>query len=373
MHANRRPRVLLLIPHLGGGGAERVMELVARGLDAEKYEVHLAVVTQTQDCAKSLPARVCVHFLGARRVRGGAFRLLRLVGRLRPELILSGMFHLNFLVLLLRPSFPLGTRILVRQNGTVSAVLASGLEPWYTRWLYRLLYRNANRVICQSQSMACDLSLEMRLPLSRIAVLPNPVDIEEIRNFAGGSAELKSGSEQHLLAVGRLSREKGFDLLLEALAVVRKRFPEVSLTIAGAGPEEAALKEQTHALGLDSFVNFSGEIAQPWTLFPDATLFVLPSRDEGLPNALLEAAAGRLPIVALPASGGVADLLRGKAGVWLADEVSAEALAASLLAALKSLRPGERFAHYFIEEFCMERAIGAYEALIDRTLEEPGR
>jgi glycosyltransferase involved in cell wall biosynthesis len=97
---------------------------------------------------------------------------------------------------------------------------------------------------------------------------------------------------------------------------------------------------------------------------------VLSSRHEGLPNALLEAAAAGLPIVALPASGGLVDLLRGQPGVWLAEEITAGALAASLLAALQSLRPGERFVHRFADQFGMDRAICAYEELIDRTLDE---
>jgi hypothetical protein len=77
-----------------------------------------------------------------------------------------------------------------------------------------------------------------------------------------------------------------------------------------------------------------------------------------------------LPIVALPASGGVVELLRGQPGVWLAAEISAEALAASLLAALRALRPGERFAHSFVEAFRIDRAIQAYEALIDQSLKQ---
>jgi len=95
----------------------------------------------------------------------------------------------------------------------------------------------------------------------------------------------------------------------------------------------------------------------------------LPSRHEGLPNALLEAAAGGLPIVALPASGGVSDLLRNQPGVWLAPQVSAEALAASLFAALQELQLGERFAHPFVDQFQIARALHAYENLIDQTLE----
>src|ERR1039457_3487921 len=96
---NHRPRVLLLIPHLGGGGAERVMALLARGLSAEKYELHLGLITQAEAGGEGLPSWIQIHALGAPRVRAGAFRLLRLVRRLKPDLILSGIFHLNFLVL----------------------------------------------------------------------------------------------------------------------------------------------------------------------------------------------------------------------------------------------------------------------------------
>jgi glycosyltransferase involved in cell wall biosynthesis len=367
---NPRPRVLLLIPHLGGGGSERVTELLARGLSAEKYELHLGLVTQTASGREGLPSWVHLHALGAPRVRAGAIPLLRLVRRLKPELVLSGMFHLNFLVLLLRPLFPKGTRVLVRQNGTVSSALAFGGLPWHTRLLYRLLYRRADRVICQTRAMAEDLAGELRLAEDRLTVLPNPVDVEEIRDAIGKIPSPQSGSGPHLLAVGRLAREKGFDLLLRALAPVRREFPDASLLIAGAGPEEAELKALCHALGLDLAVRFAGHLARPWSCFAEATLFVLSSRHEGLPNALLEAAAGGLPIVALPASGGVVELLRGQPGVWLAAEISAEALAASLLAALRALRPGERFAHSFVEAFRIDRAIQAYEALIDQSLKQ---
>jgi glycosyltransferase involved in cell wall biosynthesis len=133
------------------------------------------------------------------------------------------------------------------------------------------------------------------------------------------------------------------------------------------------LKAECRALNLDTAVSFPGYIARPWLYFQGATLFVLPSRHEGLPNALLEAAAGGLPIVALPASGGVVELVRGQPGVWLGSEVSAEALAVSLLAALGSLRPGERFAHPFVEAFRIDRAIQAYASLIDEVLEIGGK
>jgi glycosyltransferase involved in cell wall biosynthesis len=180
----------------------------------------------------------------------------------------------------------------------------------------------------------------------------------------------QSSHGPHLLAVGRLAPEKGFDSLLNAMVSVRREFPKARLQIAGTGSEETALKALSRVLGLDATVHFAGYIDRPATLFSTATLFVLPSRHEGLPNALLEAAAGGLPIVALPASRGLAELLRDQSGVWLAPTLSENALAASLLAALRALRPGERFAHSFVEAFRIDRAIQAYETLIDQTLAE---
>lgn len=370
--------VLLLIPHLGGGGAEQVTAMLARGLSRRKYELHLALVTQNNPGTKGPPWRVGLHALGASRVRFGAFRLLRLIRQLKPDLILSGMAHLNFLVLLLRPFFPRATRVLVRQNATVSAVLAFDDVPRYTRLLYRLLYPQADRVICQSPAMARDLAAKIGIPEQRLAVLPNPVDVETMR---ANNEETKSPSASlepdlsgpHLLAVGRLSREKGFDLLIHALVTVRERFPNADLVIAGAGPEEAALKSLCQELRLESAVHFPGYVDHPSAFFPGASLFVLSSRHEGLPNALLEAAAGGLPLVTTPASTGMVDLLRNQDGIWLANEITANALASSLLAALKALPPGRRFPHPFVEQFSLDHAICAYEHLIDSALSEHGQ
>jgi glycosyltransferase involved in cell wall biosynthesis len=254
------------------------------------------------------------------------------------------MAHLNFLVLMLRPFFPKSTRVLVRQNGTVSSALADGRAPRYTRLLYRLLYRRADRVICQSRAMAVDMAGELELGAQQIAVLPNPIDFAGIRAARNGPDQW-TGAGPHLLAVGRLSREKGFDLLLQAFVCVQHQFPHADLLIAGAGAEEASLKAQCRSLGLERAVNFAGHLEQPYACFPGATLFVLSSRHEGMPNSLLEAAAAGLPIVALPSSGGVVDLLRHRPDAWLATEISAAALADSLNSALQALHPRQQFVH----------------------------
>jgi glycosyltransferase involved in cell wall biosynthesis len=361
-------RVLVLVPHLGGGGAEKVAALVAGGLSKDKYEVHLGLVTQSEAAQEALPPWVTIHRLGARRVRSGAIPLLLLIRRISPDVILSGAAHLNFLVLLLRPFFPRVTRIFVRQDSTVSSVLAFASVPWYTSLLYRLLYRRADHIICQSRAMADDLARELRIARERIAVLPNPVDLDAIRasnGVAGHHAVCWIGPGPHLLAVGRLAREKGFDLLLQALAQVRERFPRTDMIIAGMGPEENALKELCRSLGLEGAVQLPGFVLRPYIYYAEASLFVLSSRYEGMPNALLEAAAGGLPIVATPASGGIVDLLRDRQGAWITPEISASSLASTLLKALEELNTGQRFHRSFARTGKPEPWLGEPPATTD--------
>ena len=360
----QRIRVLLLIPHLGGGGAEQVTALLAQGLSAEKYDVHLGLVTGSAAPAR-LMQQVTIHSIGARRVRSAALPLIRLVRRLRPHVVLSGMAHLNFLVLLLQSFFPRLTRVMVRQNATVSSALAADRRRGLTRRLYRLLYRRSDCVICQSRAMADDLAAELDVAPQRIAVLANPLDVERIRAAREG-ASLWCGPGPHLLAVGRLAAEKGFDLLLEALAAVRLEFPAADLVIAGDGSERSALEKLARGLRLDSAVHFAGYLNDPCCFYPGTALFVLSSRREGMPNALLEAAAGGLPLVALPASGGVVDFLADCPGAWVAGSISAAALSEALLTALRTVAPGERFERTAMEDY--GDAVGGYETLIDAIL-----
>ncbi len=356
-----RKRILLLIPHLGGGGAEKVVEQLARGLSSDHYEIHLGLVTRSGTITADFPCSVQIHALGATRVRWSTFRLLRLIRQLQPQLILSGMAHLNFLVLFLRPLFPRSTRILTRQNTTVSSVLNYGRVPFYTRLLYRHLLNRADRILCQSNAMAEDLQKTLHILPDKTRVLLNPIEIPvPVKGFSS-----QMDGDIQFLAVGRLAHEKGFDLLLHAFGSLLPKYPDLQLRIAGAGPEEANLRALCARFQLNQNVNFSGFHQQP---FAGAHIFVLSSRFEGMPNALLEAAAHGLPIVSTPCSDGVVELLRNQPGAWLADSTTAADLAIAMEAALAEVKPGQRFEHKFLEPFRFARAIKAYERLIDEEL-----
>ena len=365
MSSLTRPRILLLIPHLGGGGSERVIETLARVLNPAKYDVHLALITDSHlDYLSHLT--IPVHSLRAERVRHSGLRLLRLIWKLRPRLILSGIAHLNLLVLALKPILPRGTRIIVRQNGAVAETLRSHCRH-LSRRLYSLAYRRADRVICQTGAMSHELQLDLRVEPAMLAVLPNPTDISYIRSRTLPDQKQITASPT-LVAIGRLVPEKGFDLLLDAIASLPSPHQSTELFLVGTGPQKCSLQRQARELGIESRIHFVGHIPDPIIQFHHASLFVLSSRTEGLPNALLEAAAAGLPIVATPASDGLLDLLQHREGVWLASEISSAALRAALQQALSAIGHGRRYPHDWMEPYELSRAVAAYESVIDRVI-----
>ncbi len=360
----QRIKLLLAIPHLGGGGAERVIANLAWHLDPQRFEIHLVLLTEDGPGAEASPEWVIVHRFEARRVRNAWFRLLRLIRAERPDVILSGMAHLNFLLLLLKPFFPRRTALLIRQNTTASTAATSVL----TRRAYRYLYPRADRIICQSQNMADDLCRSFGIVPEKLVVLTNPVDVAGIRAAYAAQIESHSATAPHLLCVGRLSPEKGVDLLLHALPAVKAIHPNVHLTILGTGSVANYLQQLAVQLGLENAVTFAG-YTDPANYYATTTLFVLPSRYEGMPNALLEAAAAGLPITATPCCTGVMDLLHGAPGVWCTPAITQDALAETILTALAELKSSPhsqaRINHAFLAPFELPTAIAAYASLIE--------
>lgn len=141
-----------------------------------------------------------------------------------------------------------------------------------------------------------------------------------------------------LLNVGRLSREKGQDLLLEAMAPLCAGYPGLNLKFAGTGPEEARLRALAQSLGIGDRVHFLGYIHDMPSLYADVDLLVQSSLTEGLPNVIVEAAYLRVPILATRVGGTDEVVEHGTSG-WLIDAGDVNALRAGLKAFLVDPQP----------------------------------
>ncbi|MCX7901002.1 MAG: glycosyltransferase [Burkholderiaceae bacterium] len=304
-----RRRVLFLIPTLRGGGAERVMTTLLKHLDRGLFELTLGVV-DTRDAAyrDDIPHDVTIIDFRCRRVRHALPRVIRCIWSLRPHVVFSTLGHLNLALAVLRPFFPPATRLIARETIVVSYGLRS--HAWTGLWAlgYRWFYRRIDHLVCQSQDMRDDLVAGFGFPAHKATVINNPVDVEAIRKLAtvapqgglflgprAGDASLR------LVAAGRLCHQKGFDLLIRALA--RLGDPRVRLSLLGEGPLEGQLRELAADLGVRGQVDFVGFVKNPSPFFAAADAFVLSSRYEGFPNVVLEALACGTPVIATPAPG----------------------------------------------------------------------
>lgn len=337
--SDQKPSVLFVLPSLQGGGAERVATTLLRHLDPARFTLALAILDGTNPVfARDLPSDIEVIDLGCRRVRYAPVSLLRLIWQRRPTVVFSMMGHLNLMLALLKPLLPGGVRLFARETNALSAMLEAepGGEMW--RLGYRWLYRRLDNIVSQSESNALELVRDFHVAPGRVRVIRNPLDIERIGQLAAEPLDEEPWGRHDLplVAAGRLAHVKGFDILLEAIALLGN--PRVHLTILGEGPLRGDLELLAEDLGIAHQVRFLGFQPNPYKYFARAGAVVLSSRFENFPNVVLEALACGVPVIATPAEGGIHEMAEQESNVILADAVSARSLATALAAHLVEKR-----------------------------------
>lgn len=365
---SERRRVLFVIPSLTGGGAERVFSILLSRLDRAEFELHLAVLQAKGAFLQDIPKDIALHDLSVSRVRYALRRLVNLIWRVRPQTVLSTIGPLNLLLLLAKPLLPRSTRIIVREAAIVSAVLVAETgHPWFWGFLYRHIYRKADAVVCLSDSMVEDLAAHFSVPPEKLVRIYNRVDVERVQAAASSGNNPYPGPGPHLLAAGRLTRQKGFDVLLDALPAVLACFPDARLTLLGEGPLAAELMAQAHRLGIADAVHFLGFQDNPWRFLKHADLFVFPSRYEGAPNILLEALALGTPVVASDCPGAIREVRDCHGGIVLVTPEDPSALAHSILSLCGQTRPGLERVHASngsLDMFDVQQAVDEYSKLL---------
>lgn len=362
-----RRSVLFLVPTLRGGGAERVIVNLLRHLDRTKFRLTLAVLDMRQAVYRDdVPDEVEVVDLQCSRIRYAFLKIFKIIWTRRPDVVFTTLSHLNLALSVLRPLLPNGARYIARETSIVSENIRCYRRPAIWRWAYRRFYGRFDAVVCQSNAMRNDLVDHFSLPKEKTWVIHNPVDIESIRQLAAkplaAGFELKRGMRGNgalrLLAAGRLSHVKGFDLLIEALALCNN--PLLHLTILGEGPLRDDLERLAQERGVAVQVCFAGFQTNPYPFFASADVFVLSSRVEGFPNVVLEAMACGTPVIATPAAGGVREILDSVAGCVLAESVSALALAKAMSAMSSPIRlPLDVLVPYAVKEI-----VDSYEEVL---------
>jgi glycosyltransferase involved in cell wall biosynthesis len=288
--------IVFLLPDLGGGGAQQVMLTLATHLDPARFAPRLLVVGGAATLA--VPPGLATERGGATRLAAGLPWLIRRLRTLRPAAVVSTPAYTSLMLLTAAALLPRGTRLVVREANMPAATLAT--LPGWIRLLrpYGWLYPRATRVLAQSAAIAAALAVAAPGAGPAIRLLPNPVDVDRLRTAAGRPVRpAKPGL--HLVGAGRLTRQKGFDRLIE----IMPRLPADSrLTVFGDGPDRPSLTQLIAHRGLADRVVLAGYSSQLAGHLAVADALVMTSRWEGLPNVALEALALGTPVVATPES-----------------------------------------------------------------------
>ena len=300
--------VLIVLPGLTPGGAERVVTNVVNDWVKRGIRICVVLLTQNEHRFYNLDSQVEIVVLDDLRsskhwvkfILGSLRHIITLrhclVGK-KPRALIAFLPALNVISLLASWNLPIRTIVSERNDIRMRRI------PLFWRVMRRLTYRFADTVTINLSTNR--KLLEQYVSPNKIVYLPNPVQIPP-------PTEREKPRKKTILAVGRLSRQKGYDLLIPAYANSRCRLNGWELLIVGDGEELSSLKNLIDHLGLQSCVFIRPPIENLWLEFGDSGVFVMPSRFEGMPNALLEAIAhGLVPLV----SDGVGDLTKAIAQI----------------------------------------------------------
>jgi len=325
-NAPRAQHLLLVSASLEGGGAERQLAELANywaeaggisvtlvtwtGVDVhDSYALHSGVRRvhlNVMSSARGFLARV---MLSVRRMRA----LRRVLLAEKPDAVLSFLTETNVLTIL--ASLGLRTRLVISERANPAFdTTVSGLLSTLRRRLYWLSYAVVAQTDAAAQWVASNCG-------ARTRVIPNVLRDLPIPGLA---------REPLIVAVGRLARQKGFDLLVRAFAQVAAEFPGWSVAILGEGNERGSLLQLCGELGVAGRVALIGRVADVDSWLARAGLVVQPSRFEGFPNALLEAMGMGAAVISADCPSGPSELIENGVNGRLVPVEDVDALAAAL-------------------------------------------
>ena len=373
-----RVKTTFVIPTLCGGGAERAVILLAEGLVSNNHEVTVVTLSGEEDDVYSLPegaARVALNMpaesptkLHAVLNNARRLRALRSAIRLaRPDVVISSTQQMNVVAILAlaRTGLPV---IAVEQT---DPIMHSCGRLWDV--LRYATYPRASAVV--SVSRGVDRYFDW-LPQSQRIVIHNslaPVDDE--RDAPVLPAEVDTGKKR-VVAMGRLTDAKAFDLLLYAFGMVAEKHADWQLLILGEGELRLALEELRERLGLTDRVFLPGRFDNPFPVLKKSDLFVLSSRFEGFPNVLIEAMACGVPVISTDCPSGPNEIISDNENGVLVPSGDACALAAAMDRLMSDEPERMRLAAGGREvrgRFSLEAITDQWQELIERVVERKAR
>jgi glycosyltransferase involved in cell wall biosynthesis len=362
----KKAKVAIFLPNLVNGGAERVLTYLANGLAHLGHRVDMVLIKAEGAYLADLCRDVRVVELASGRAILSIVALARYLRRERPDVLFSGLEHVNMVAILARQLARVPTRTIptihvphayrAQHNPTWHESLISAALKWVYPW--------AATIVAVSHGAAAELVETFGLTPQQVRVLYNPVLTAEMSALAGRPVShpwFAPGQVPVIMGVGRLTSQKDFGTLIKAFARLRAEIP-ARLVILGEGEERPQLEQLVRELKLTEDVFLPGFEKDVFAYLARSSLFVLSSQYEALPTVLIEAMALGVPVVATNCQCGPAEILcQGEHG-RLVPVGDVAALAHAMRETLSE--PHHKIPEHVLRPFYIDTAAQEYAKLI---------
>jgi GalNAc-alpha-(1->4)-GalNAc-alpha-(1->3)-diNAcBac-PP-undecaprenol alpha-1,4-N-acetyl-D-galactosaminyltransferase len=361
-------RITLVIHALSGGGAERVVSLLANYWATHgstvslialsepdrpiAYEIHPSVYLQQIGVIGDSPKPIDLLLTGMQRIQ----TVRRSILQSQPDIIISFMGTVNVIVL----TACVGLKIPIVVSEHIYPAFEDANKIW--QFLMKQVYRWADTITVLTQSA---LPFYPAHSGYRTVVMPNPILPPSVSPESDQTRLLPSNS---IVAIGRLHPQKGFDLLIQAFAQVRVQHPNWQLTILGEGHERDHLEQLRSQLSLTDSVHLPGRVTEVNDYLKQADLFVMPSRFEGFPMALCEAMAIGTPVLSTDCLSGPREIIADGVDGKLVPPDDIQALAQAISALINNPEQRSTFSKNsptILDRFGIDRVMAQWDTLLN--------
>lgn len=376
-------KLFVVIHSLRWGGSERVLVNLLNGLDRKRFSITLVLYEKVFDYA--IPENINLKLLDIYTGRNfivlaksfilKIINLTKLIRQNKPDVIFSLLSTTNVTVILAKLLSRVNCRLIVSEHTHPSENLKNEPYGFITKFLIRKFYQKADKIIAVSSGIKEDLITNFNVPEKKIAIIYNPIDINNIRMLSEEHVDHPWFQEKLpiIVSVGRLTRQKGFPYLFKAFSILRKSF-NCRLLIVGDGEEKQDLIKLSEDSGYKEDIEFLGFQKNPFKYMARSSIFVLSSIFEGFGNVIVEAMALGLPVISTDCPSGPSEIIEnGKSGllVPMRDEY---ALAESILKVLTNNELREKLiegARKRAETFTPDKVIKDYTGVFCEDTSSP--
>lgn len=324
-------KILFVLPNIAIGGVERVRLTLIEHLASHGIECRLALRRCQGGLVERARRLTAVDDLASHGLHQFVPSLVKLIRRERPTHVITAFPDIGLLTWLAMRIAGSRAKWVHSVHDTQAMVASRPDRSERFRYLIEsriaaFCYRRADVVATVSEGIRREILDKYAVASSKVVTLHNPVIPDDLLGWKRSLLK-KDGNPYRIVALGRLVHQKGFDILIRAMANVPGSW---ELDIWGDGVEHSRLSALAGELGLQGKVRFCGSTMEPFDVMREADLFVLPSRHEGLPGVLIEAVACQCQIVATDCLQGPREILQnGKLGELVPVE-DAHALAVAI-------------------------------------------